>query len=136
MEKPSSGKGPAGGGREASEKRVNVPETDVELLAECRVDTFRAGGKGGQHQNKTESGVRLTHGPSGVVVTARESRSQMRNRDMALARLRARLEALAEPSRPRIATKVPLKEKRKRVEDKKRRSRLKRQRRKPESDDD
>jgi len=57
-----------------------VPEDDGTLLAECRVETFRAGGPGGQHQNKTESGVRLTHLPSGISVTARDSRSQHRNR--------------------------------------------------------
>jgi len=54
--------------------------SDEELLAECRVETFRAGGPGGQHQNKTESAVRLTHLPTRIVVTARESRSQHRNR--------------------------------------------------------
>ena len=53
------------------------------------------GGKGGQHQNATDSGVRLTHIPTGIVVTVRESRSQHRNKAIALERLRARLAALA-----------------------------------------
>ena len=81
------------------------PPDDDALLAECDVDTFRAGGPGGQHQNKTESAVRLTHRPSGVVVTSRQSRSQHRNRQLALAELRRRLEERARPEVPRVPTK-------------------------------
>ena len=112
-----------------------VPEDDEALLVECRLDTFRSGGPGGQHQNKTESGVRLTHAPSGITVTARESRSQHRNRQIALARLRqALVEALAEEP-PRKPTRVPKVEKRKRLQEKRRRSEVKRQRRKPDLED-
>ena len=110
-------------------------ETDAELLSQCRVETFRAGGPGGQHQNKTESAVRLTHLPTGIVVTARESRSQHRNREAALARLRAELEERARPAAPRIPTGVPKREKRRRLEEKRRRSRLKRSRERPDPDD-
>jgi protein subunit release factor A len=56
-----------------------------------RVDTFRASGAGGQHRNKTDSAVRLTHFPSGVVVTATNSRSQFENRNTAMAELIVRL---------------------------------------------
>jgi len=63
-------------------------EPDGKLLAECVVETYRASGPGGQHRNKTESAVRLTHRPTGVVVTATERRSQHENRRRALARLR------------------------------------------------
>jgi len=109
--------------------------SDEELLAECRIETFRSGGPGGQHQNKTESGVRLTHLPTGLVVTARDSRSQHRNRQTALDRLRIELESLARPERPRVPTKVPEREKRRRLEEKRRRSQAKRRRRPPEPED-
>lgn len=52
-----------------------------------RVDTFRAGGKGGQHQNKTSSGVRITHVDSGAVGESREERSQLQNKKRAFERL-------------------------------------------------
>ena len=107
----------------------------AELLAECRVDTFRSGGAGGQHQNKVESGVRLTHLPTGIVVASRRHRSQHRNREEALARLEAALEARTRTPKPRIPTSVPEHEKRKRLDAKKRRSRLKRLRGKPGSEE-
>lgn len=58
---------------------------------EIRVDTFRASGAGGQHRNKTDSAVRLTHLPSGIVVTATEERSQHQNRAVAIQRLQTKL---------------------------------------------
>src|SRR5512146_2395297 len=84
----------------------------VALLAQCDETFFVATGPGGQHRNKTESGVRLVHGPTGVVVTATERRSQAQNRSTALTRLRTRLEALAHepavrrPTRPTRASKA------------------------------
>lgn len=116
-------------------KRVEIPDSDEELLSQCRVDTFRAGGKGGQHQNTTESGVRLTHGPSGVVVTARDHRSQHRNRTLALKRLRRRLEKRNRRKKKRKPTRVPAREKRKRLKNKRHRSRIKKLRKKPRRDD-
>lgn len=62
--------------------------------SEVRVDTYRATGPGGQHRNKTNSAVRLTHRPTGTVVTATESRSQRENRDTAWRRLRESLQSL------------------------------------------
>jgi protein subunit release factor B len=64
---------------------------DAALLAQCRVDTFRAGGPGGQHVNKTASAVRLTHLSSGTVVQSQNERDRMRNQVDALHRLRLRL---------------------------------------------
>lgn len=62
--------------------------SDDELLAQCRLERFRASGPGGQHRNKTDSAVRLTHEPTGVVGFASERRSQHQNRTVALVRLR------------------------------------------------
>ncbi len=61
---------------------------DAALLRQCRVENFRVSGPGGQHRNKTDSAVRLTHEPTRVVAQASERRSQHENRRRALARLR------------------------------------------------
>jgi len=89
------------------------------LEREVEIDVFRASGPGGQHVNKTESALRLTHWPSGVVVVAQDSPSQHRNREIAFERLAARLERLNFVPKKRVATKPTAASRRRRIEAKK-----------------
>lgn len=116
--------------------QIPIPESDEELLAQCEVDTFCSGGKGGQHQNRTETGVRLIHVPSGVTVTSRNERSQHMNKKQCLANLRRKLEKLNHRDKPRKPTKTPRGVKMKRLEEKTKRAEKKQLRKRPSSRED
>ena len=114
---------------------IILPESDEDLLRECEVETFRASGPGGQHVNKTESAVRLKHLPSGLVVTSREERSQHRNKAICLQKLRERVAQLNHRPARRVPTRVPRSAKNRTLEEKARRSHIKRLRSKPSTDE-
>lgn len=95
---------------------------DESLLKACEVDYFIASGPGGQHRNTTASGVRLTHAPTELSVSATERRSQAQNKGVALERLREGLKLLTFVPKVRRATKPTAGSKRRRLEGKKRTS--------------
>lgn len=114
----------------------SVPDSDEQLLGECDVDVFRGSGPGGQGVNTTDSAVRLTHRPSGIVVVCREERSQLRNKRLCLERLRTRLaRALAPPPPPRKATRPSAAARERRLAEKTKRSATKSARRAPSGEE-
>lgn len=93
-------------------------QTLEEIAHDCEVSVFRATGPGGQGVNTTDSAVRMKHLPTDIVVTSRESRSQFRNRQLCLGKLRAIFERKAQPPKIRKKTHVPRRAKEKRLQDK------------------
>jgi len=114
---------------------IKLPESDEDLLRECEVETFRSSGPGGQHVNKTESAVRLRHLPSSVVVTSQQERSQHRNKAICLRKLRKKIERLNYRPAKRVPTRISRSAKNRMLEEKSRRSQIKRLRTKPSPDE-
>ncbi len=112
-----------------------LPQTDKALLAQCDVETFRASGPGGQNVNRRETAVRIRHRPTGIVATCQDERSQRRNKQIALARLKEKLERFSGSPRARVPTTVPRGVRRRILEYKKRRALQKQSRRKPSPDE-
>jgi protein subunit release factor B len=119
--------------------RINLmakhPTDRESLERDCDLEFFVAGGPGGQHRNKVETGVRLTHRPTGLVVTATERRSQSANRDAAYERMAEKLEKMQRPRKKRKPTKPTAASKLKRIESKRKQSERKRARSKKTGED-
>src|SRR5205823_11743358 len=115
-------------GRELSMTEEIYPTDRESLERDCDVEFFIASGPGGQHRNKVETGVRLLHRPSGIVVTATERRSQHANREMAFQRWAVRLEVREKVAIPRKPTRPTLASRRRRLEEKRHAGQIKRQR--------
>lgn len=106
--------------------------TDRESLErDCDLQFFIATGPGGQNRNKVETGVRLTHRPTGTVVTATERRSQHANREAAFARMAERLEEMQRVAKPRAPSRLNRTDREKRLTEKRRASEIKRLRSAP-----
>ena len=112
-----------------------MPAHLKKLLAECDVETFRGSGPGGQHRNKTESAVRMTHRPTGIVRVASDERSQLLNRKIALERIWRALEARRRKPKPRVPTGPTRASQERRLAGKQVHAKTKAARRKPSAED-
>jgi protein subunit release factor B len=104
------------------------PTDRVSLERDCQEEFFLASGPGGQNRNRVETGVRLIHRPSGLVVTATERRSQHANRERAFERMAERLEKLQYRPATRIPTRSTKASRARRLQTKRRKGLIKQQR--------
>ena len=110
--------------------------TDRESLErDSDMEFFIATGPGGQNRNKVETGVRLTHRPTGTMVTATERRSQHANREAAFARMAERLEEMQREVKPRAPSRLTRTDRERRLAEKRRASAIKRLRGAPGTDE-
>ena len=110
---------------------IPIPDSNADLSKQCEVQTYRASAKGGQHVNKTESAVRITHRETKIVVICQDERSQYRNKQIAFSRLRKKLEALNNKRKKRIPTRATKGSKERRLKAKKNQSTKKDFRKRP-----
>ena len=108
--------------------------SDAELARDCEASAFHASGPGGQGVNTADSAVRMRHVPTGIVVVSREQRSQLRNRERCLEKIRAELARRARPPLRRKRTHVPASQKLRRLEGKRARGKVKELRRRVEGE--
>ena len=106
-----------------------LPAHLARLALDCDITAYRSSGPGGQKKNKTESSVRVRHRPSGITRIATESRSQGRNRQLALERLWDELRRRARKPKPRVASKPSASAVERRLEQKRHAGTKKRERR-------
>ena len=111
---------------------IHIPNSDDALLSECKVETFCSSGKGGQHANKTESAVRLTHTKSGIQVMCQDERSQYLNKTKCIKELRLRIKKHNYKPPARIQTKPTKGSVERRLSNKKHTSEKKNNRKKPD----
>jgi len=118
------------------DRNAETPLTIASLKRAVEITAFKSGGPGGQHKNKTESAVRLKHLPTGIIVIAAESRSQIKNRELAWERLIEKLAKRRQKKKPRVPTKPSRSAREKRVDQKVLRSRQKQARQKAHINDE
>ena len=111
-----------------------LPEHLERLARDCEITAFKSSGPGGQKKNKTESSIRVVHGPTGITRIATESRSQLRNKEAALERVWLEIQRRARKRKPRIATQPSKAAKDRRIQEKKRAGTIKRLRRTTDED--
>ncbi len=100
-----------------------------QIARDCEAQTFHASGPGGQGVNTADSAVRMRHVPTGIVVVSREERSQLRNRERCVEKILEVCRRRARPPRPRKKTRVSAAQKRRRLEAKRARGKVKQLRR-------